>query len=163
MNVRTCLAVGAVSISLAALAAPAKADDGSRLGWFEPIARAAWPGSPCSDKEVVHLHADQFLAEGSAALGFTIVGYSDPQTCQVWIASHLTPETFCTVLTHEFGHLDGQQHTTIPGNVMNGNGEYFWQPCHDAVIHATREGVKKYERQHHHRAHRKHGRFAESS
>lgn len=134
-----CIILGVVSAF--AGAAVARADtDGARLGWFEPVARAAWPASPCAGHEFVHLHADAFMAAVAAQVPGSpgIDGLADMSgPCEIWIRSGLDADRFCVVLVHEFGHLSGRQHTMIPGDVMNGEGDMSWGPCDQAVMAAA--------------------------
>lgn len=143
-----CFAFGLLCM-LVGGACSAHADDGARLGWFEPIARAAWPGSPCAGREVVHLEADALLAAeapyyGALAARYGLNGLAQPSTCEVWLHSGMPPIQFCVTLTHEFGHLSGRGHTTIPGDVMNGEGDIQWTPCDLAVARAARRGRSRW-------------------
>jgi len=102
------------------------------LAQFLPIARAAWPGSPCGDREQVHVSGDTALRAAAPAVarpGETLDGMAQPQTCEVWLSSVMDPRTFCTVLVHELGHLAGRDHTAAPGDVMNGAGDLDYAPC----------------------------------
>jgi hypothetical protein len=109
------------------------ADDDARLSRFVPLARAAWPGSPCSGREIVHVAADAALAAEAPRLtgrdGDVLEGMAAPAACQVWLAGGLSALEFCTVLVHEFGHLAGRDHTDTPGDVMNGAGDIAHEPC----------------------------------
>src|SRR4051812_5670739 len=108
------------------------ATDAARLQQFLPIARAAWPGSPCAGREIVHLAGDAALraqAPVIAGPGEALDGMAEPATCEVWLSSTMTARTFCTVLVHEFGHLAGREHTTTPGDVMNGAGDIDYAAC----------------------------------
>lgn len=95
-------------------------------------ARAAWPQSPCKGREIVYLGN-----KGTAMVdkqipsrpNVTVVGLSDPPTCQVWIRKGLPLKLFCVTLTHEFGHLAGRVHNHIPGDLMNGDGKMAYRPC----------------------------------
>jgi hypothetical protein len=113
------------------------ADDDVRLALFLPIARAAWPGSPCAGREAVHIQADTLLrAEAPLVTGdgnSMLDGMAAPETCEIWMAGDLSALTFCSVLVHEFGHLAGREHTDTPGDVMNGEGDVDWEPCERAV------------------------------
>jgi hypothetical protein len=123
-----------VPASLALGQAPAT--DSARLQRFLPIARAAWPGSPCAGREQVHLSGDGALRAQAPALagpGEALNGMAGPATCEVWLASTMSARTFCTVLVHELGHLAGRGHTTIPGDVMNGDGDIDYAPCDRAT------------------------------
>jgi matrixin len=112
------------------------ANDSARLTRFLPIARAAWPGSPCAGREVVHLTGDDVLRAAAPAVagpGEALNGMAEPQTCEVWLASAMSSRTFCTVLVHELGHLAGRDHTATPGDIMNGAGDIDWAPCDRAT------------------------------
>jgi hypothetical protein len=112
------------------------AADSARLAEFLPIARAAWPGSPCAGRETVHLAGDAALrvqAPTIAGPGESLNGMAEPVTCEVWLSSTMSVRTFCTVLVHEFGHLAGRGHTTVPGDVMNGEGDLDYAPCAKAT------------------------------
>jgi hypothetical protein len=113
-------------------AAQAPSADADRLARFLPIARAAWPGSPCAGRELVHLAGDAALRAQAPAIagpGEDLDGMAAPQSCEVWLASGMTARTFCTVLVHELGHLAGNLHSAAPGDVMNGEGDIDWGPC----------------------------------
>jgi Matrixin len=130
----TLIAVCAVATADASGQAPAT--DAARLAQFLPIARAAWPGSPCAGREAVHLSGDAALRAEAPAIagpGEALNGMAAPETCEVWLASSMSPRTFCSVLVHEFGHLGGLQHTTTPGDVMNGAGDIDYAPCDRAT------------------------------
>jgi hypothetical protein len=108
-------------------------DDGARLERFLPLVRDAWPGSPCAGRETVHVGADASLAAEVATLapgpGETLEGMAAPATCDVWLASGLSAQRFCTVLAHELGHLAGREHTAAAHDVMNGVGDIAHEPC----------------------------------
>jgi hypothetical protein len=112
---------------------PPPDDDPGRLAAFLPMARAAWPGSPCAGREVIHLTGDAALRAQAPALtghaGDVLDGMAAPQTCEVWLASGMSAGTFCAVLVHELGHLAGREHTAIPGDIMNGAGDIDWPAC----------------------------------
>jgi hypothetical protein len=116
---------------------PPPDDDAGRLTAFLPLARAAWPGSPCAGREVVHLAGDAALRSQSVALtghsGDVLNGMAAPQTCEVWLATGMTARTFCTVLVHELGHLAGREHSATAGDVMNGEGDIDWPACDRAA------------------------------
>jgi hypothetical protein len=112
-------------------------DDPGRLAAFLPIARAAWPASPCAGRETVHLAGDADLRAAAPALtghaGDELNGMAAPQSCEVWLASGMSARTFCAVLVHELGHLSGREHTTAPGDIMNGAGDIEWAACDRAT------------------------------
>ncbi len=158
-----CFTLGVLIVLVGAGCARAAATDEARLGWFLPIARAAWPGSPCAGHEVIHLRADALLnadAPTFGALPSQLIGLTNPATCEIWIRSGLNADAFCTVLTHEMGHeaegptlqppvdrfghvhgpLDALGHTSVPGDIMNGDGDISWAPCDWAVTAAEHRG-----------------------
>jgi hypothetical protein len=130
-----------IAVCVAAPAAhawtPPPDDDAGRLEAFLPMARAAWPGSPCAGREAVHLAGDDALRAQAVALtghtGDVLNGMAAPQTCEVWLASGMSAGTFCAVLVHELGHLAGREHTAIPGDIMNGAGDIDWPACDGAT------------------------------
>jgi hypothetical protein len=119
---------------------PPTADDDAQLGRFLPLARAAWPTSPCAGHEAVHLGADARLADEGSLLTppHTFDGMAAPATCEAWLASGLSAVRFCIVLVHELGHLAGSPHTDVPGDVMNGDGDIDYAPCDEAVTPPAR-------------------------
>src|SRR3954462_1942696 len=120
-------------------------DAPARLPASLPIARAAWPGSPCAGRETVHLSGDAALRAQAPALagpGDELNGMAEPDTCEVWLAGDLTARTFCAVLVHELGHLAGREHTTTPGDVMNGAGDVDWPACDRATDPPAKERVE---------------------
>jgi hypothetical protein len=126
--------------------AQSPAADAARLQRFLPIARAAWPGSPCAGRENVHLSSDAALRAQAPALagpGEELDGMAEPDTCEVWLAGDLTARTFCTVLVHELGHLAGREHTATPGDVMNGAGDLDWPACDAATEPSAIEQVEE--------------------
>lgn len=134
----------------ASLPAPALAQappsDTARLQQFLPIARAAWPGSPCAGRESVHVGGDLALRTQAPAIagpGESLNGMARPATCEVWLASGMTARTFCAVLVHELGHLAGREHTATPGDVMNGEGDVDWPACDRATQPSAAEQVEE--------------------
>jgi hypothetical protein len=128
--------IAACGVATPAAVAQTPATDAARLAAYLPIARAAWPGSPCTGRENVHLAGDDILraqAPAVAGPGAALNGVATPETCEVWLAGGMDARTFCTVLVHEFGHLAGREHTTTPGDVMNAEGDIDWAPCDAAT------------------------------
>jgi Matrixin len=141
----TLIAVGASMPASHALA-QAPPSDAARLQQFLPIARAAWPGSPCAGRENVHLAGDPALRAQAPAIagpGESLNGMAEPDSCEVWLASGMTARTFCAVLVHELGHLAGREHTTTPGDVMNGEGDIDWPACDRATQPSATEQVEE--------------------
>jgi hypothetical protein len=137
--------IAACALATAPASAQAPAGDAARLAQFLPIARAAWPGSPCAGREQVHRSGDTALRAAAPAIagpGEALNGMAEPQSCQVWLSSAMEARTFCTVLVHEFGHLAGREHTARPGDVMNGAGDLDHAPC-DRVTDAPAEQVEE--------------------
>ena len=131
--------IAACGVATPPAVAQTPATDAARLAAYLPIARAAWPGSPCAGRENVHLAGDATLraqAPAIAGAGGALNGIATPETCKVWLASGMDARTFCTVLVHELGHLAGREHTTTPGDVMNAEGDIDWAPC-DAATAAS--------------------------
>jgi hypothetical protein len=129
------LAVTAAAFAL--LSGAARADDAGRLRAFLPVARAAWPASPCAGREAVHLGADRELAAWAPRLGADgLDGMARAASCEAWLRSGLDDLDFCVTLTHELGHLAGRPHVAAPGDVMNGDGDRSYAPC--AVAAAPR-------------------------
>jgi hypothetical protein len=123
-------------------------DDGARLERFLPLAREASHGSPCAGREVVHVGADESLAAEVATLapgpGERLEGMAAPATCEVWLATGLSAQRFCTVLAHELGHLAGREHTTVAHDLMNGAGDISHEPC-ERDVHPPAKGVLQQE------------------
>src|SRR3954453_21134917 len=67
--------------------------DTARLQRFLPIARAAWPGSPCAGRESIHVAAATALRGHETALAGpaeSLNGMAEPDTCEVWLASGMS-------------------------------------------------------------------------
>ena len=121
------------------------AADPARLAQYLPIARAAWPGSPCAGREQVHLGGDVALRAAAPAVagpGEALNGMATPQTCEVWLSARMDARTFCAVLVHEFGHLAGREHVATLGDVMNGAGDIDWPACDRATEPPATERVE---------------------
>ena len=139
----TLIAVCAATTAHAVAQAPAA--DTARLAQFLPIARAAWPGSPCAGREQVHLGGDIALraaAPSVAGSGEALNGMATVATCEVWLSAEMDARTFCTVLVHELGHLAGRDHVTTRGDVMNGEGDIDWPACDRATDPPATERVE---------------------
>jgi hypothetical protein len=140
------LVAAGVAVPTTPATAQSPAADPGRLQRFLPIARAAWPGSPCAGRETVHLSGDAVLRSQAVALagpGESLNGMSAPATCEVWLAGEMPARTFCAVLVHELGHLAGRGHTTTPGDVMNGAGDVDWPACDRATPSPETEQVEE--------------------
>lgn len=121
MNVRALAVALALLFALCCAAgarASAPADDDARVAAFKPIARAAWPDSPCAGRERVYTHADAAMdAQDARSGGERAIARAFPDTCEVYIRSGLTAVAFCIAEVHEFGHLAGYGHTDDPTDV----------------------------------------------
>lgn len=141
----------ALLLPAAAQAAPDFRTDEGRLAAFLPIARAAWPNSPCAGRESVRLHVDIPAAD------YTGYGYGvyDPNAhalidlCTIEIddgysaVQGVDPAVWCSMLVHDFGHLAlGPDHSDDPTSIMYGEHLNMWAACLDA----TRPSVKAYVR-----------------
>jgi cyanophycinase-like exopeptidase len=82
-----------------------------------PLAQAPWVGSHCNNREHVNVvpRVRVGLNLGGSFAGAAVI--ADPN-CEAWVAEDLTPRQACTVLTHEFGHLAGMQHSHNKRSVM---------------------------------------------
>jgi hypothetical protein len=121
------------------------ASDTARLAQFLPIARAAWPASPCTGREQVHLGGDVALraaAPSVAGPGEALNGMATPATCEVWLSAEMDARTFCAVLVHELGHLAGRDHVTTPGDIMNAEGDIDWPACDNATDPPATERIE---------------------
>lgn len=120
-------AIAALALPAAATADYQPADSYPQLGQVLPIARDAWPGSPCQDRELIQFDPAPFISplDGSRPIG---LAWEDG-TCRVDLEDSLLgqPVLLCWVVTHEFGHLAGYDHSTDPNNVMYPGGHY--DPC----------------------------------
>jgi hypothetical protein len=118
---------GAGSFRLAASASPALSGDAGMLARSLPIARAAWPDSPCAGHETIRLRDDAAIA----AMSDDGIGFADPAACTAGIASGLDGYSFCVVLVHELGHLAGREHSNNPRSVMYATPARY-PPCRRA-------------------------------
>lgn len=128
-----------VAFTLGAAGPPAQAWTAQQnLAASLPIARAAWPNSQCSGREGVKIT--------SKLTYLNTAGEADMDgSCRVRILPMRSPYKFCTVLVHEFGHLneivdpvtgeirlDGrlvdEDGHTRDGGIMDPDGSW-WDPC----------------------------------
>lgn len=119
------------------------------------VADRHWVGSPCSGKEQIlwvsasTLATDMgddgsYLADAAAStctvhLDAYAIATSAPyaglvcrgsQTCTDAVAPRRYSAPFmCTILMHEFGHLDGLDHSPNPNDVMNALSNRIADPC----------------------------------
>lgn len=103
-------AVSVVGAAPAAAWTPPPKTAAGEIAAVTPIARAAWPGSPCEGREVVSLHSSDVMdARDAAGMAFL-----DGQ-CHVWISNDGPAAVdMCNRLVHEFGHLAGYGHPDEP-------------------------------------------------
>lgn len=137
-----------VLVTAAFIAAPAGAhtvptDDAARVTYFMPLATAAWPDSPCAGHVniVTGADADATINALDAADGKQSQGRAVPATCTAYIRSGLDPTGFCVTLVHESGHLAGMGHTHVLDDVMNGDGQADYPPCHALADPTERQAV----------------------
>lgn len=118
-----------LALILLALAFPASAHaatDQQMLQRFTPIAQQAFP-NVCAPTVTFHTKAEM-IAQEKGALGLTWRA-----ECRVWMVTGLDPQLFCTVLTHEYGHLAGLEHVAQSGQLMSGDGAVNYEPCNVAA------------------------------
>lgn len=110
------------------------ADTYPALGRALPVARAAWPDSPCTGREYVAFKAPDLVEDGQLSyFGDTGDAYALPQGCRVYIStSVLSGYQLCALLVHEFGHLAGQGHSSDPESIMNHDVPGDYAPCLEA-------------------------------
>lgn len=107
------------------------ADSYLRLGPALRIARATWPDSPCNGRERVafltpDLQNGKLTFRGQTGDAFAMMDGS----CRVYISDEpMSDYTLCTVIVHEFGHLDGQQHSNDPDSIMYPIAPNNYKPC----------------------------------
>lgn len=110
------------------------ADSYLRLGPALRVARATWPNSPCRGQEQVafvnpDLPNGKLTYQGQTGDAFAFMDGS----CRVFISNEpMSDYITCVVLTHEFGHLDGQLHSTNPSDIMYPVTPSHFKPCEDA-------------------------------
>jgi hypothetical protein len=82
-----------------------------------PVARAAWPESPCAGREIVRLNADATLRAYDLLDGHDSFARAGIATCEVWVRHVTIPliVPLCVTLVHEFGHLAGYAHPDEDG------------------------------------------------
>jgi hypothetical protein len=143
----------AIALALTATANAQGPTEEAKLAASLPIAEAAFVQTDCAGHANIILRADDQLASLAAywqmtARGFA--GYALPASwtyapdwpwrneplCTVYLKSGMAPVEFCTVLTHEAGHLAGHQHDDADA-LMNGRGELFYEPCVTGVAALT--------------------------
>lgn len=106
------------------------------IGEYLPTARAQWPGSPCAGRETIHINAD--IDAGYArddhgiAPPYELGGYAVNAECRVELSSTLYGYDLCAMLTHELGHLDGQEHSSDPRSIMFAGLTAHYTPCETA-------------------------------
>lgn len=113
-------------------AAEAPADSYPQLGVILPIARAAWPDSPCRDHETIDVIDFAAIPGGEGILGSSPLPGRD--RCLVLLDTTLfagDPYLLCVLVTHEFGHLDGQVHSDDRWSIMYPFPDYY-PPCEAA-------------------------------
>lgn len=133
-------------------AAPAAANDAPpAIARFVPVARAAWPASPCAGREQIQVLTVQQLRQLVGDTGLNAPGAAaDPQTCTVIFPSDQLhdddPMDLCAEVVHEFGHLalgDEYFAKTNPSDPAHSpnrrsvmyfdGGEEPFAPCSEAV------------------------------
>lgn len=111
-------------------------DSRAELGAVLPIARDAWPASPCAGRETVEFVDDIGTSEGAEpALGAALA-----DRCAIALHPMLLEPgreyLLCVIVTHEFGHLagynagdlDGGSHTSARLDVMYPYADWY-VPC----------------------------------
>ena len=114
-------------------------DRRTELGAVLPIARAAWPASPCTGRETVDFVDNIATSEGAEpALGAALA-----DRCAIALHPVLLEPgqeyLLCVIVTHEFGHLagynagdlDGGRHTSARLDVMYRYADWYI-PCEAA-------------------------------
>lgn len=99
----------------------------ARLGVL--VARRVWSGNPCTGHEQVMVSWRRpawarAVAEGRATIGFADLA---GRRCLIWVSAGMQRSATCTVVVHELGHWDGQQHTAT--GVMAPMLDVDYPPC----------------------------------
>ena len=97
------------AVALLALASQVQASPRTLLDHALPVARSAWPDSPCLGRETVVW--DDAEVRRAYPTG-PIMGMAYAGSCRV-VFSAIAPTDrvgFCNLLTHELGHLAGFDH-----------------------------------------------------
>lgn len=135
MTSRTYLLPAIAALAAAVAPTAASADAADTLARALPIARAAWPGSPCAGRETVQI-TDRFVDPSESVIGEADLDGS----CNVRIRPGLDAYDFCVTLVHEFGHLAGRTHADVADHegVMTGDpwAVRDYSPC-DAMDRET--------------------------
>lgn len=143
----------------AAVWTPPPTSDQARAELYLPIARAAWPQSPCAGREVVHTgpDADVALAANDRITGEASIGMADPATCEIWLHTGRSAEEECDTLVHEAGHDAGYGHTGVAGDaqappgpwatIMYPDSRAHWPACVQATTPSSRYLAEQYVRQ----------------
>lgn len=126
MRTLALIATAALAVALSPPATAVAVTPGA-VGRYTPIARAAWPGSPCAGREQVTLAA-VLPFYGDTADG---MAYEDG-SCRVVLLASLPDWRACIVLVHEFGHLAGRSHTSDAG-IMDPVASAGWPACYAAT------------------------------
>lgn len=69
--------------------------------------------------------------------------WTDPATCTIYLSREdaarfrVEPEFRCAVIVHEWGHMNGRQHSPDPKNVMYANVTNYWRCQRPAERHVT--------------------------
>lgn len=108
-----------------------------------PVARAAWPDSPCRGHELV--------AIAPVPRSYALLSPDGPPLCKVVISDtqmqaypDQVPWFTCMIMVHEFGHIAGYDHADDPNgndydpgnadNIMNGQSWGKFPGCDPLII-----------------------------